>query len=252
MSFLDPAHAQRYETGLATLAKPYRLYGSEVVSAIYPPPGISASAGLLSNANDLARYDAAIDSFALIRKETLERAWTPAISTDGRTAACTSLGWFITTANGLRLVWHYGYWPDSFSSLYKVPERNLTFIVLANSDALSAPFVSATAPCSSRRSRPRSSGSSFVSEAAAGSESTARSLMDRWLDQRRSSVRREIMVDPALYNSYAGEYDVEAGERLKVIVEGNTLYVQIFRFPRVPGRFQRRRKDSFSKRRTCR
>jgi hypothetical protein len=39
------------------------------------------------------------------------------------------------------LIWHYGYWPDSFSSLYlKVPRSNVTFILLANSDALSAPF----------------------------------------------------------------------------------------------------------------
>ena len=41
----------------------------------------------------------------------------------------------------MKLVWHYGYGPDAFSALLlKVPERNLTLILLANSDGLSTPF----------------------------------------------------------------------------------------------------------------
>ncbi|HYT75394.1 MAG TPA: hypothetical protein VEL79_11635, partial [Vicinamibacterales bacterium] len=40
-----------------------------------------------------------------------------------------------------RLVWHFGYVPNAYSSLMlKVPDRNLTFILLANSDGLSAPY----------------------------------------------------------------------------------------------------------------
>jgi beta-lactamase family protein len=52
------------------------------------------------------------------------------------------LGWFIQAHEGVRLVWHYGYWPESFSSLYlKRPERKIALIVLANRDGLSAPFL---------------------------------------------------------------------------------------------------------------
>src|SRR5207248_2519759 len=51
------------------------------------------------------------------------------------------LGWFVQSHEGARLVWHYGYWPESFSSLYlKLPERKLALLLLANSDGLSAPF----------------------------------------------------------------------------------------------------------------
>jgi hypothetical protein len=40
------------------------------------------------------------------------------------------------------VVWHYGYWPESFSSLYlKLPERKIALILLANSDGLSASFL---------------------------------------------------------------------------------------------------------------
>src|SRR4030095_2700462 len=107
----------------------------------YPPGGIGAAAGLVSNVLDLAKYDLAIDGHTFVRAETQERAWTPASTTDGRKLPY-GLGWFIQSHDGARLVWHYGYWPESFSSLYlKLPERKISLILLANSDGLSAPFL---------------------------------------------------------------------------------------------------------------
>jgi len=42
---------------------------------------------------------------------------------------------------GERVVWHFGQIPDAYSALMvKLPERHLTFILLANSDRLTAPF----------------------------------------------------------------------------------------------------------------
>src|SRR5262249_60884635 len=47
------------------------------------------------------------------------------------------LGWFVTQDQGHRLVWHYGQWGSGFSAVYvKVPERNVSIILLANSEAL--------------------------------------------------------------------------------------------------------------------
>ena len=40
---------------------------------------------------------------------------------------------------GVRVVWQYGLW-TAISSIIKVPERELTFVVLGNTDALSAPY----------------------------------------------------------------------------------------------------------------
>ena len=139
-AFLDAEHARRYEVGLARLAKPYRLQGTETVRGLYPSRGISAAAGLVSNVLDLAKYDVAIDGHTLVRAETQGRAWTPASTPEGKELPY-GLGWFIQSHEGTRLVWHYGYWPESFSSLYlKLPERRIALIVLANSDGLSAPF----------------------------------------------------------------------------------------------------------------
>jgi hypothetical protein len=51
------------------------------------------------------------------------------------------LGWLAQSYQGEKLVWHFGQFPDAFSSLIlKVPNRRLTLILLANSDGLSAPF----------------------------------------------------------------------------------------------------------------
>jgi CubicO group peptidase (beta-lactamase class C family) len=127
------ATEQRYQQTIADLATPYKL---DKVSE-YPPKGISASAGIISTVEDLARYDAAIDDHRLIRRETQEMAWTPAKSLP------YALGWFVQKYRGERLVWHYGYWPGSFSALYlKIPRRRRTIFLLANSDGLSQPFPS--------------------------------------------------------------------------------------------------------------
>jgi hypothetical protein len=50
------------------------------------------------------------------------------------------LGWFVQrTANGKRVVWHFGDEPGAASSLMiKLPDERLTLILLANSDGLSA------------------------------------------------------------------------------------------------------------------
>jgi hypothetical protein len=50
------------------------------------------------------------------------------------------LGWFSQRVNGVRVIWHYGQWPQ-YSALYiKVPERRLTLILLANSGGLGEAF----------------------------------------------------------------------------------------------------------------
>ena len=51
------------------------------------------------------------------------------------------LGWFVQSYKSERLVWHFGYVQNGYSSLIlKIPDRGITFILLANGDGLSAPF----------------------------------------------------------------------------------------------------------------
>jgi len=103
------------------------------------PGHFSTAAGLISSVLDMAAYSQALDADRLLRRETRDRAWTPTLTPAGA-ALPYGLGWFVTDYRGVKVVWHYGYWTANSSLIVKVPERGLTFVVLANTDGLSRPF----------------------------------------------------------------------------------------------------------------
>ena len=108
------------------------------ISGTYPKH-ISPAAGMMGSVNDLSQFDISISSGTFMEPRTQENAWTPKVNAQGKELPY-GLGWFIETSRGEKLVWHYGFW-ECVSSLYiKVPQRNLTFIALANSDGLSDGF----------------------------------------------------------------------------------------------------------------
>lgn len=137
----EPAALERYARVLERTAVPYIVdrRGRPTRTEV-PVEGINAAAGLISTVRDLARFDAALDAPLLLREETLALAWTNAMSNSG-TVLPTGLGWFVQSYRGQPVVWHFGYVPNAYSSLVvRLPARRLTFIVLANSDGLNAPF----------------------------------------------------------------------------------------------------------------
>jgi CubicO group peptidase (beta-lactamase class C family) len=103
------------------------------------PASFSVSAGLVSTAREVARYSTALDSGQFLSAATRTLAYTPARGADN-VVLPYGLGWFISTVRGHTLVWHYGYWTGNSSLIIKEPARGLTFVVLTNSDQLSAPF----------------------------------------------------------------------------------------------------------------
>lgn len=128
---------ERFERVLQRMAVPYRVDNRGRPSrSEYPGGALTASGGLVSTVRDLARFDAALDDDGvLLEASTRGRAWQPADSLP------TGLGWFVQSVNGERIVWHFGLTRDAYSALYvKVPGRRLTLILLANSDALAAPY----------------------------------------------------------------------------------------------------------------
>ena len=134
---LGETNLERYRRAVARVALPYTYYGDgETLRTTYPPADFWASAGLLSTVRDLAKYDAAVDRHALLGEAMQVRAWTPFLSNAGQPLA-HGLGWYVTDYRGTRLVWHFGHWGTGFSAMYlKIPERRLTLLVLANSEAL--------------------------------------------------------------------------------------------------------------------
>ena len=90
---------------------------------------------------DLAKFDIALDENRLISPGMQKLAFTPALLNNGEKIPY-GLGWFIGKYKKHRIVFHTGWQPSSFSALYvKVPNKNMTLILLANSEDLIAPFM---------------------------------------------------------------------------------------------------------------
>src|SRR4029434_2938984 len=107
-ALFDISSLLRYQRVLSGIAYPYIVDSrGRVVRSAFPPRSINASAGLVSTVHDLASYDRALSDHILLRRETQELAWTPAITTAGQSIPY-GLGWFTERIGGERAVWHYG------------------------------------------------------------------------------------------------------------------------------------------------
>ncbi len=96
-----------------------------------------ASAGLLSSVMDMSMFSIALDNDVLLRKATKDSMFTPSRSNSG-TELPYGLGWFVDNNEGVTIIWHYGYWDAVSTLIMKIPERELSFVILANTDRLSS------------------------------------------------------------------------------------------------------------------
>lgn len=127
---------RRLDLVLRDLAQPYRVNGDRrAIRSTSRVPTLSAGNGLIASAHDLALFDAALDSGAIVSPRTLQAAWRP------QPGAPTGYGWFVQRVNNRRVVWQFGEERNAYSSMIiKLPDHGLTLIMLANSDGLTAPF----------------------------------------------------------------------------------------------------------------
>jgi CubicO group peptidase (beta-lactamase class C family) len=128
----------RYAGVLSQLARPYDVdvRGRATRSEI-PQTTANAATGLVTTVRDLARFDAVLrPEYNLLTSRSLQQSWTPVGS-----AFPTGLGWFVQTYNGTQVVWQFGTVARAYSAMIiKLPTRDTTFIIMANSDGLTAPF----------------------------------------------------------------------------------------------------------------
>jgi len=255
---LGKENLDRYAKNLSRLSQPYTLYGDgEVIHVSYPPKDFfGAAAGLLSTVLDMAKYDAAIDQHVFLKKATQEKAWTAFVSNSGQPLA-HGLGWFVTDYHGIRLIWHYGDWGTGFSAIYlKVPEKNLSLIILGNSEAVSDHqfqvgdnitnnvfacvflrlFVFEDArllpdPRWTLNTQEFSSEIARLSKQSNGyaydCERNSQTALAKWREDRRSHARVTIQVDPKILEQYVGQYQYNPTRVLTVTRESNKLLVDI-------------------------
>ncbi len=126
---------------IKTLAKPYKIVsdGSFEIGE-YPDLELNAGAGIISSVTDLMKFDNAINQNLLVKENTKKEQFRPFMLNNGNLSPY-GLGWFTQKYKGYTLIWHNGWQPNSYSGLYlKVLEKDLTLILLANSEGLSEPF----------------------------------------------------------------------------------------------------------------
>lgn len=97
-------------------------------------PAIAFSAGtIISTAEDMAKWDAALYSERLLKKSSLRQIWTPAETRDGALASFDyGFGWFVDSYHGHPYVQHSGGTPGFSSVIYRFMDDKLTVIILSN------------------------------------------------------------------------------------------------------------------------
>ena len=133
--WINASTLEKYAAIIRRQAVPYKVDSrGRATRSAAPNVPLSAATGVVSTVRDLALFDAALDQGELLDPTTRSRAW------ESTGTGPTGLGWFVSRHNGERVVWHFGVARDAYSSLIiKVPGRNLTLILLANSDGLAGP-----------------------------------------------------------------------------------------------------------------
>jgi len=102
-----------------------------VLDSSYKIPG----GGLISSADDMANFEAAILAGKLVKRSTQDLMWTVAQPTEGRPSHY-ALGWFVADKFGVHTVGHDGGQQGTSTAILIVPERGLGAVVLANMDSV--------------------------------------------------------------------------------------------------------------------
>lgn len=135
-----PADASRYRSILFRLPTPYSVDTSNTPSTTsYAVKTLGAAYGLVSTTYDFAKFDLALKQDILLRRDTRIAAWSNPVNTNGQVLP-HGMGWFVQNYNGEPVVWQFGVSPGTSSSLViTLPNRNVTLLLLANSDGLAKP-----------------------------------------------------------------------------------------------------------------
>jgi serine beta-lactamase-like protein LACTB, mitochondrial len=108
-----------------------------VLDSSYKIPG----GGLISSADDMARFEIAIMANKLLKPATRDVMWTPQKVADG-SQNDYALGWGTQKKYGLALVEHTGGQQGTSTSIILAPERRAGIVVLANMDGVNSAELS--------------------------------------------------------------------------------------------------------------
>jgi CubicO group peptidase (beta-lactamase class C family) len=103
------------------------------VNRDYDLTDVFAAGAIVSNIGDLTKWNAALDSEAILNATSKEEMWTPTKLNDGKQTKY-GLGWFIESVEGHRNIGHGGATSGFSASIERFPEDKLAVILLSNTD----------------------------------------------------------------------------------------------------------------------
>ena len=172
----------------------YRLEKGELKNQEWVSPSLNTTAdgSLYFTIEDMAKWDEALDKQTLLSAESFTQMWTPVELNDGSHASY-GFGWSLEkNALGHRLIEHGGEWQGFATYIGRHPDDHLSVVVLCNRAGANATYIANTVA------------GFFVPGLAPPARSTTK-------------------VDPAILNSYAGEYRLWDRLNVKMAAVGDHL-----------------------------
>jgi CubicO group peptidase (beta-lactamase class C family) len=120
----------------ANMALPYAMGETGLIRSAYRGY-FGPAAGMIGSVEDMALFSIAIDERRFLTEAATDLMFTPAVSNSGAVLPY-AIGWFVTSHRGIELQWHYGLWDATSTLIVRAPERDLAFVVMANTDAMSS------------------------------------------------------------------------------------------------------------------
>lgn len=124
------------------LALAYRKRNAHWEDITYSPENYEyGDGGVESTGKDLFQWDQALYTGKLVRPATLDLAFTPGRTSNGKVIethffehpSAYGFGWFVSSAKAAAVLEHGGDWSGYRTHIIRVPSRHVTAIVLTNS-----------------------------------------------------------------------------------------------------------------------
>lgn len=189
-------------------ARGYSFENDSVALALDWDMSWAGGAGnLYSTVGDLYRWNEAIFNGKVLKPETLEEAHTAAKLDDGRLPSALGTagygyGWAIGEFRGVHEISHSGGLHGFITNLSRLPEENLTVVVLTNC----LPGIDKNP-------------TEYTYELI--------EIFDWPALAEQSSFSVQKGIDPALFNDYAGQYEYPGGAIMVITVENGQLFAKL-------------------------
>ncbi|MBZ5695234.1 MAG: serine hydrolase [Acidobacteriia bacterium] len=164
-------------------------------------PTLAGAGALRSTANDLLTFLAANLGYTKSPLAPAMAAMLKVRRPTGQPTLEVALGWHIFTTNGKEIIWHNGGTGGYRSFMGFDPKTRIGVVALSNA------------------------------ETTAGVDDIGRHLLDAGVPLMKS--HKEIAVDPKLFDSYAGRYELAPGLVMNITREGDLLMAQLTGQPKV-------------------